>query len=381
MQNFKYHNPTKVLFGKDTIDLIGEEISNFGIKKVLLLAGSGSIKQNNVYNSTVDSLRKYNIEWVESWGVTPNPILTHAEESLTKLREFGAEAVLAVGGGSVIDEAKAIATGYYLDNIWDLYEGGGARLTKALPLFVIQTLSATGSEMNSYSVLTKTDDKKKWAFGSPFTYPKVSIIDPSVQMTLPWRQTVNGGVDSLSHVMESYFGGIDEETTLSINEALMNTVIKSIDLLQEDYNNYDARADFSWASALALSGLTSCSMRGGEWVVHRIEHGISALFPKVAHAEGLAVLFPAWIRYVSQNKTGIFERWSSKIFGESTIEGGVNAFQNKLRQWKAPITLGDLGIGEGDIPAIAENAIMQGSIGKIKEIHYQDMVNILKLAL
>jgi alcohol dehydrogenase YqhD (iron-dependent ADH family) len=235
--------------------------------------------------------------------------------------------------------------------------------------------------MNSFSVLTKPEDQKKWAFGSPFTYPKVSIIDPAVQMTLPWRQTVNGGVDSLSHVMENYFGGIDEETTLSINEALMVSVIKSIDKLQVDYHNYHARADFAWASALALSGLTSLSMRGGEWVVHRIEHGISALFPKVAHAEGLAVLFPAWIRYVSQNKPGIFERWSSKVWGESTIDGGVNAFQNKLRQWQAPITLGDLGVSESDIPAIAENAFMQGPLGKIKEIHYEDMVNILKLAL
>lgn len=381
MDNFKYNNPTKVLFGKNTIELIGEEIANFGVKKILLLAGSGSIKQNNVYNQTIESLKRNGIEWVESWGVIPNPILPHAEESLNKLREFGAEAVLAVGGGSVIDEAKAIAAGYYLDNIWALYEGGSARLTKALPLFVIQTLSATGSEMNSYSVLTKPEDQKKWAFGSPYTYPKVSIIDPSVQMTLPWRQTVNGGVDSLSHVMESYFGGIDEETTLSINEALMNSVIKSIDKLQIDYHNYDARADFAWASALALSGLTSLSMRGGEWVVHRIEHGISALFPQVAHAEGLAVLFPAWIRYVSPNKPGIFERWSSKIFGESTIEAGVNAFQDKLRQWQAPITLSDLGVSENDIPAIAENAFMQGPLGKIKEIHYQDMVNILRLAL
>ncbi len=380
MENFKYQNPTKILFGKGTINQIGEEISNYGIKKVLLLAGGGSIKKNGVYDTAIASLTEHNIGWVECWGVQANPILSHAHKAMQILKEHNAEAILAVGGGSVIDESKALCAAYYQNNIWDLYDGK-ANITRALPLFVIQTISATGSEMNSFSVLTNEADRKKWAFGSAHTYPKVSIIDPSVQMSLPWRQSINGGVDAISHVMENYFGGINEETTLSINEALINTVIKSIDKLQVDEQNYDARADFAWAAALALSGLTSCSMRGGEWVVHRIEHGISALFPNVAHAEGLAVLFPAWIKYVSHLKPEIFERWAKNIWGVNSIDESIEAFTNKLKLWKAPTKLSDIGIGEPNIIAIAKNASQQGLVGKIKQIDFNDMVNILKLAL
>jgi len=380
MENFKFYNPTKILFGKGTINNIGEEINNFGIKKIFLLAGSGSIKKNGVYDQTISSLKINNIEWVEFWGVQPNPILSHAREALEVLRKNNCEAILAVGGGSVIDEAKAICAGYYKNDIWDLFEDD-REVTNALPLFVIQTLSATGSEMNSYSVLTNEFEKKKWAFGSRFTYPKVSIIDPEVQMTLPWRQTVNGGVDAISHVFENYFGGIDEESILSINEALVRTIIKTIDELKLDEKNYKARANFAWSAALALSGLTSCSMRGGEWVVHRIEHGISALFPEVAHAEGLAVLFPAWIKYVYNYKPIIFKRWAKNIWNTESIQDAINKFIQKLSEWNAPTKLEHLGVKENDIPAIAENAFMQGEIGNIKSINYDDMVNILRLAL
>lgn len=380
MNNFKFYNPTKIIFGKNTIENIGIEIKNSHIKKVLLLAGSGSIKHNSVYEQTINSLKANNIQWEESWGVQPNPILSHARKSLEILKVSDCEAILAVGGGSVIDEAKGIAAGYYMNDIWELYEGN-KDFDNALPLFVIQTLSATGSEMNSFSVLSNEVEKKKWSFGSPYSYPKVSIIDPSVQSSLPWRQTINGAVDTISHVMENYFGGTNEESTLSINEALINTAIKTTDILQKDNDNYDARANLAWASALALNGLTACSMLGGEWVVHRIEHGISALFPNVAHAEGLAVLFPAWIRYVNHIKPIIFERWAKNIWDANSIEDGVIAFQNKLRQWNAPITLNDLGVKESDIEDIAENAFLLGEVGNMKSINYQDMVNILRLAL
>ncbi len=381
MDNFKFYNPTKIIFGKNRIQLIGKEIAKCGIKKVLLLAGGGSIKENGVYAQTINSLNENNIEWVESWGVIPNPILSHAERSLQILRDFEAEAVLAVGGGSVIDEAKSIAAGYFKNGIWELFDGTNSRLTKALPIFVIQTISATGSEMNSYAVLTNDKENKKWDFGSPFTYPKVSIIDPSVQSSLPWRQTVNGAVDSLSHIMENYFGGSDQEVTLSINESLMKVIIRYIDELQIDSSNYNARAEFAWASCLALSGLTSVSMGGGEWVVHRIGHSISALYPNVAHAESLSVLFPAWIRYVYKYKEIIFNRWAFNIWGARDIENGILSFQNKLKQWQAPITLSDLNINKSNLKDIAENATIQGPIGNIKYINYNDMIQILQLAL
>ena len=380
MDNFKFYNPTKIIFGKGVISSLGEEISGYDIKKVMLLAGGGSIKLNGVYQQTIKSLQDKKIDFVEFWGVQPNPVLTHTLEAIEICRKENVDAIIAVGGGSVIDEAKSIAAGFYAKNVWNLFERTET-IKKALPFFVVLTLSATGSEMNSFCVLTNAEEKKKWAFGSPMLYPKASFIDPQVQMTLPWRQTVNGGIDAMSHIHESYFGGNNEESTLSINEALLKTIIISVDNLQNNESDYNSRANLAWSASLALCGLTSVSMHGGEWVVHRIEHAISALYPKVAHGEGLAVLFPAWIKYVNQYKPHIFERWAKNVWNADSVDEAIYYMIEKHRTWNAPVTLGDLGVTEDMIPALAENALMLGTIGKIKIIDYNDVVNILKLAL
>lgn len=380
MDYFKYYNPTKVIFGRDTIQQIGEQIFSYNIRRVLLLYGGGSIKSNGVYNTVVNSLNNHNIEFVEFSGVQPNPIVEHAREAIKIAKDNGVEAILAVGGGSVIDEAKSIAAGYYLNDVWNIFERK-EHIDKALPLFTVLTLSATGTEMNSYAVLTNPAEKKKWSFGSPYSYPKVSIIDPSVQMSLPWRQTINGGVDSLSHIMELYFAGDNAETTFAVNEALMRTIIKSMNQLLENENNEQARAELAWCASLALCGITGVAMNGGEWTVHRIEHAISALFPKVAHAEGLAVIFPAWIKYVYIENPKKFERWAKEVFNENTIEYGINHFISMLKKWKAPTTLSDLNIDKSYIPALAENAMQLGTLGNFRKIEYSDVVKILELAL
>ncbi|MFA7625861.1 MAG: iron-containing alcohol dehydrogenase [Candidatus Kapaibacterium sp.] len=380
MENFKYYNPTKIVFGKDTVPQIGEIISKYSYKKVLLLYGGGSIKKNGVYDCVVNSLNQHSIEFVEFGGVQPNPVLSHAREAINAARANQVDSILAVGGGSVLDEAKAIAAGFYVNDVWNLFEKT-EHASKALPLFTVLTLSATGSEMNSYGVLTNAEEKKKWSFGSRYTYPLVSIIDPTVQMSLPWRQTVNGGVDSMSHILEYYFTGPESETTLSINEALLKTIIKSVNELQVKEQDYKNRSELSWTASLALSGLTGAGMNGGEWTVHGIEHAISALFPQVAHAEGLAVLFPAWMKYYSDNKPDRYIRFATNLFNEDSVEGGIRAFQNLLKRWKAPITLGDLNISESNIPSLAENAIMTGNLGNHYQTDYNDVVRILKLAL
>ncbi|MBX3044575.1 MAG: iron-containing alcohol dehydrogenase [Candidatus Kapabacteria bacterium] len=380
MEYFKFHNPTKVIFGKGTIVKIGEEIKESGINRVLLLYGGGSIMSNGVYNQVVSSLKSFGVEFVEFGGVQPNPVLEHARLAIEVMKQDNLQAVLAVGGGSVIDEAKSIAAGYFVDDVWNIFEKTES-VEKALPLFTVLTLSATGTEMNSFAVLSNPAEYKKWAFGSPYSYPKVSIIDPEVQTTLPWRQTINGGVDSLSHIMELYFAGDDAETTLSINEALMRTIIKSMDELLIDERNYQARAELAWSASLALSGITGVSMNGGEWAVHRIEHAISVMFPEVAHAEGLAVLFPAWIKYVNSNSPKRFERWAKNVFNENTVEEGIEALLNTLKKWKAPTSLAEINVDKSYIPRLAEIAMKQGTLGNIKKIEYDDVVKILEIAL
>jgi alcohol dehydrogenase YqhD (iron-dependent ADH family) len=213
MENFEFYSPTKVIFGKHTITQIGDEIRNHGCKRVLMIAGGGSIRENGVYDAMVQSLESVGVERVELWGVRPNPVLSTVYAAILKAREHHVDAILAVGGGSVVDCAKAVAGGFYLKDIWEAFENR-ALIEKALPLFVILTLSATGSEMNAFAVVTREEGNKKWAVGSPLLFPVVSIIDPSVQVFLPWHQTVNGGVDALSHIMEFYFLGSVEETTI-----------------------------------------------------------------------------------------------------------------------------------------------------------------------
>jgi len=224
MENFTFFNPVKLHFGKGQIAKIGKEIATSGLRKVLIVAGGGSIKNNGVYDQVTESLKENNIAWAEYWGVSPNPTLTQAKAGIEALRNNCCQAVLAVGGGSVIDLSKAIVAGVYFDDIWDAYQFGSS-ITKALPLFTVLTISAAGSEMNTNSVLTNEKSNLKLAIHSPVLFPKCSIIDPSVQFSLPWKETVNGGVDSLSHIFEVYFSGTDQETTLSISEGLMNSII------------------------------------------------------------------------------------------------------------------------------------------------------------
>jgi alcohol dehydrogenase YqhD (iron-dependent ADH family) len=377
MDNFKYYNPTKIIFGKDTISQIGSNILNYGFKKVLFLYGGGSIKQNGVYDSVIKSLKTNSIEYVEFSGVQPNPVVNHAREAINVAKYHKVDAILAVGGGSVIDEAKSIAAGFYVDDVWNIFEKTET-VAKALPIFTILTLSATGSEFNSFAVLSNPELKKKWSFGSPYSYPVLSLIDPTVQMSLPWRQTINGGVDSLSHLMELYFAGDESETTLAINEALMKTIIKSMNELVHNDKNYQARSELAWCAALALNGLSGVAMNGGEWTVHRIEHAVSVLYPNVAHAEGLAVLFPAWISYVMDQNINRFNRFAKNIFNKDSAIEGVKALKELFIGWKAPSSLSDFNIDKSEIPALAANAMQQGTLGYKYKINYDDVVKILE---
>ncbi len=283
MKKFVFHNPTKIIFGENTVSKIGEEIKKSGLKKVLLHYGGGSIKKNGVYEQVTNSLKENNIDFIEVSGVKPNPILSKVHEGIKVARENNVDGILAVGGGSVIDSAKAIAGGFYYDgDIWDAYSGKYV-IKKALPLFTVLTLSATGSEMNGNSVITKEETKQKWATHSKHIYPKVSIIDPTVQFSLPPQQTVNGAVDAISHVMEYYFDGTtDTEIQDQIAEGIIRTVIKSTEILLKKPEDYHARANLAWSATLALNGLLNAGSSGGDWSSHTLEHSVSALFD-IAH--------------------------------------------------------------------------------------------------
>jgi alcohol dehydrogenase YqhD (iron-dependent ADH family) len=379
MKTFIFQNTTRYYNGKGVTAKLGCEIEEIGVKKVLLLAGGGSIKNNGAYVATVSSLQKAGIEWVEKWGVIANPLLEHAREALELLKENECEAIVAVGGGSVIDEAKGIAAGYYQDDIWDPYVGK-TRISQALPIFAVLTLSATASEANANSVLSSEEHKRKLPVGHSSLMPIASFVDPTFQFTLPWNQTVNGTIDSLSHIFEAYFTAtLADEVTLALNEALIRTLIKSCDILQKNPEDFDARANLSWASTMALNGLTKCGI-GGDWACHRMEHAISGEYHHIAHAEGLAVLTPAWIHYAAQSNPDVFERFARNIFGAKTIMEGIRALVDKFKSWGAPTSMNDLNVSDEDFEKLAEIATGHGAIGSVIPLDKNDVIEIFELS-
>lgn len=386
MKNFDFHNPTRLVFGQGTIENIGQYVKEYGDKKVLLLYGKGSIMRNGVYDAVVKSLKEAGIEYVEMSGVKPNPVLSKVRETVELMKKEKVDAIVAVGGGSVLDTSKISAAAYYYDgDPWDFYEKK-VKPERALPIYGVLTISATGSEMNSGGVITNEEEKKKWGWGSKYTYPRLSIVDPSVQKTLPKNQTVNGAVDTITHVLEEYFDGT--KGTLmqdEFSEGIIRTTMVSVKKLIEDPEDYEARANLAWAATLALNGLNKLG-RSGDWASHGIEHSVSAYYD-IAHAEGLAMVMPAWMKHVYKEDMDKFARFGEKIFGimeedkEKAAVMAIEAYKRFLQEIGAPVSLSERNIGDEHLRVMAQNALLRGPIGGLKKLHEEDVYEILKLAL
>lgn len=385
MLNFTLYNPTKLVFGESTIETIGEHLVKSGIRKVLIVYGKGSIMKNGVYDTVVESLENNNIDYIKLSGVKPNPVLSKVQEGIKLAKENEVDGVLAVGGGSVIDSSKAIAAGVcYEGNVWELFEGKGS-VKKALPLFTILTLSATGSEMNSGGVVTNEDEGKKWSFGSPLLYPKVSILDPSVQRSLPSKQTANGAIDAISHVFEAYYGGTESTDMLDeLSEGIIRTVITHTRELLKDSNNYKSRSELAFAATLALNGLNGVG-RKGDWASHSIEHSLSVL-NDIAHGSGLAIIMPAWMKYVYKEDVKKFAKFACHVFtinegsDEEKALKGIEALRDFYKEIGAPITLKEVGVKREELDFIADNAAILAPLGTLKPLKRDDIYNILEIA-
>lgn len=385
MLNFLYNNPTKLVFGKDTISSIGKHVKDSSISKVLLLYGKGSILKNGVYDTVINSLKLNNIDYIELSGVKPNPVLSKVKEGIDIVKNNNLEAIIAVGGGSVIDSAKAISAGScYNGDVWDLFENKGT-LNKSLPIFTVLTLSATGSEMNCGGVITNEKKEKKWAFGSPLLYPKVSILDPSVQSTLPKKQTVNGAVDTITHVFEAYFGGTSHTDMVDeLSQGIVKTVIKHSKILINEPKNYDSRCELSFAATLALNGLNGLG-RLGDWSSHSIEHSLS-VFNDISHGYGLAIIMPAWMKYVYKDDIAKFAKMGRTIFNlnfdneETLALEAIETLKSFYSEIGAPTTLKEIGLKKEDLDFIADNASLSAPLGTLKKLNRDDIYNILCIA-
>lgn len=355
MDNFSFYNPTKVEFGKGKEQLIGQILADYGVKKVLLAYGSERIKRDGLFATVAKSLDAKGIAFVECGGIVSNPVISKVREAIGLAREQQVDAVLSVGGGSVLDSAKAIAAGTRYDGeVWDLFVGKG-RIDAALPVFSILTLAATGSEMNPGAVVTNEATKEKFAINSVHTFPKVSIVNPELMQTVSRDYLVYSAADIIAHSIEGYFTAtVQPKIQSRLVESVICTVIESTEALLADPHDYDARAEFAWAATLALNGITYAGTAGFGYPNHMIEHSLSALF-NVPHGAGLSVVMPAWMKWFHERNPAQFQRFAQQVFGLKTAEEGIAALEKWFDKIGTPTRLSQLGITPADLPAILEN--------------------------
>ena len=346
MFDFTFHNPTKIRFGRGKERNIGLYMREFDAKRTLLIYGSDRIKKDGLFDAVVASLKENGIEFIELGGVVSNPVLSKVYEGIELARKFNADSVLSVGGGSCLDSAKAIAAGTLYDgDVWDFFTGKDP--SRALKIFDIITLAATGSEMNSGAVVTNEATKQKFAIHGDVLYPLVSVVNPQLQKSVSREYLVYSAADVIAHSIEGYFTAKVQPDIINLYiESNIKTVMKTTEILLADPDNYDARAEFAWAATMALNGLTYVGTHGYSYPNHMLEHAMSAVV-NCAHGAGLAVIMPAWMKWYKSRNLGAFERFAREIFGVNSADEGIAAFKAWLSKIGAPVSLKAVGI-EGE---------------------------------
>ena len=353
--------------------------------------GGGSVIRSGLMQRVTDQLDKAGIPYVKLGGAVPNPHLSLVYEGIELCKKEGIDFLLAVGGGSAIDSAKAIGYGVMNDgDVWDFYDY--KRTVKGcMPLGVILTLAATGSEMSDSSVITKEEGLVKRGYSSDFGRPKFAILNPELTMTLPDYQTACGCTDIMMHTMERYFtNGGNMEITDSMAEALLRTVKENAKILVKDPKNYDARAEVMWAGSLSHNGLTGCGNDGGDWMTHKLEHELGGLYD-VAHGAGLAAIWGSWARYVYKNCLPRFKRFAINVMGvpangtdEEIALKGIEAMEDFYREIKMPTNLRELGVNatEEDLKLMAHKCAVgvDGGKGSARFLKEEDMLEIYRMS-
>jgi alcohol dehydrogenase YqhD (iron-dependent ADH family) len=387
MHNFVFHNPTKVLFGRGTLAALGSETLAWG-RKALLVHGQGSLKRNGLHGQIMDHLRESGIEVIEHGGVRSNPLLSHAREGVAKAKAAKVEVIVAAGGGSVIDTAKAVGAGAVVEHdLWKFFTGKRG-IKGTLPVLTVPTVAASGSEMNSGMVLTNDQTREKFGFGHRLLHPKVSILDPTTTFTLPPDHTAFGAIDALNHVLEFYLTTTGANTPVQdrLMEGLIENAMTACTRCLAVPNDYDARSELMWTAALALSGLTAAGLGRVGFPMHLIEHSLSALFD-VPHGAGLAVVMLGWLRVHRKDCAPRIAQLGRRVLAltEPADRKATDQTLARLEQWLrsvgAPTTLDQLGISAADIPALSENTRGLARIWRLREYSPEKVAVILQACL
>ena len=392
MENFTYYTPTKVVFGKGTENQTGALVKEQHCKKVLIHYGSGSVVRSGLLDRIKTSLDEAAVSYVELGGVVPNPRLSLVYEGIELCKKENVDFILAVGGGSVIDSAKAIGYGVYNGgDVWDFYDFK-RQAEGCLPIGAVLTIAAAGSEMSGSCVITNEDGwLKRGSTRSDLCRPKFALMNPRLTYSLPQYQTESGCVDILMHTMERYFVNIETmEITDSMSESLMQTVIYNARILMKEPGNYNARAEIMWAGSLSHNGLTGCGTGGGDWSCHQLEHELGGLYD-VTHGAGLAAIWGSWARYVYDVNPERFAQFATNVFEipcdldfNKTALAGIEAMENFFRSIQMPTSLHELGLDLNDqqIHELAFKCSFEDTrtIGVFKQLNMKDMEKIYSMA-
>ena len=391
MYNFNYYTPTKVVFGKGVESEVGNLVRENNCKKVLIHYGSGSVIKTRILEKICKSLDEANVNYITLGGVVPNPRLSLVYEGIELCKKYSVDFILAVGGGSVIDSAKAI--GYGVTNegdVWDFYEKK-RQATACLPIGVVLTIAAAGSEMSQSSVITKEEGLIKRGYSSNYSRPKFAIMNPEITMSLPKYQTSCGCVDIMMHTMERYLNyGETMEITDRMSEELLKDVMLNARILLNEPKNYNARAEVMWAGSLSHNGLMSCGNDGGDWATHQIEHELGGMYD-VAHGAGLAAVWGSWARYVMDERLDRFAKFAVNVMDikhrgdlRETAIAGIEAMERFYREIEMPISLKELGLDVSDeeMRELATKCCFGGkrTVGVVKKLGIEDVYNIYKMA-
>ncbi len=388
MENFEFLSPTKIIFGKGVESQVGTETKKYS-KKVLLHYGGGSIKKSGLYDRLINSLEKENVDFIELGGVKPNPRLSLVYEGIKICRKENVDFILSVGGGSVIDSAKAIAAGVPYDgDVWDFYMDK-AIPTEVIPNGVVLTIPAAGSEASPASVITNEEGKYKRFLETDLSRCKFAIMNPELTFTLPAYQTACGASDIIAHTMERYFTNVrNVEFTDRLCEATLKTVINNALIVIKDPENYSARAEIMWAGTIAHNNILHTG-RIPDFASHMLEHELSA-FNDVAHGAGLAIIFPAWMKYVYKHDIKRFVQFAVRVWNveqdfanpEKTVLEGIQKLEEFYKALGLPTRLSEIGISEKDFAGMADKCkrFDGDTVGNFIKLKGEDIKKIYKLA-
>jgi len=386
LENFRFHNTTEIIFGKGTENLIGKEVKKYS-DRVLLHYGGATIKNIGLYERVIKSLKQEGVSYFELSGVCPNPVLSLVREGIKTCRDNKISFILAVGGGSVIDSAKAICTGTpFTGDVWDFFIGK-ARPLEALDLGIILTVPAAGSESSVVSVITNEETNLKKGFHSHLMLPRFAILNPEITYSIDPFQTACGAADTIAHILERYFTPTEKtDLTDRLCEASIKSVKENVRTVLKNPDDYDSRAELMWASTIAHNGILGTG-RIEDWASHKLAHELSAVYG-VIHGAALSIIFPAWMKYVRRKNLKKFMQFAVRVWDVDPYFGsdefiafrGIEKFEEFLKELKLPTRIGELNIENADFNLMASKELQWGPIGNYMKLGHEDIVNIYRIA-